>query len=76
MSEDLAHLETAHRAQAGLSADERIDWIRQERWIHYPRADQVIVSIGPQIKERDTRYSLVIRRFEAKNTDVKSKNVI
>ena len=42
MSEDLAHLEAAHRVQAGLSADERIDWIRQERWIHYPRADQVI----------------------------------
>jgi TniB protein len=46
MSEDLAHLEAAHRAQAGLSADERIDWIRQERWIHYPRADQVIVRLA------------------------------
>jgi hypothetical protein len=49
MSEDLAHLEASHRVQAGLSADERIDWIRQERWIHYPRADQVIDRLADLI---------------------------
>jgi chromosomal replication initiation ATPase DnaA len=46
MSEELTHLEAAHRAHAGLSADERIDWIRQDRWIHYPRADQVVARLA------------------------------
>jgi hypothetical protein len=45
MSEDLAHLEAGHRVHAGLSADERIDWIRQDRWIHYTRADQVLARL-------------------------------
>jgi hypothetical protein len=39
MSEDLG------RAHAGLSADERIDWIREDRWIHYARADQVLARL-------------------------------
>jgi chromosomal replication initiation ATPase DnaA len=46
MSEELTHLEAAHRVHAGLSADERIDWIRQDRWIHYPRADQVVARLA------------------------------
>jgi hypothetical protein len=45
MSEDLTHLDAAHRAHAGLSADERIEWIRQDRWIHYARADQVLARL-------------------------------
>lgn len=45
MSDDLAHLDAAHRAHAGLSADERIEWIRQDRWIHYARADQVLARL-------------------------------
>ena len=45
MSDDLAHLDAAHRAQAGLSADERIEWIRQDRWIHYARADHVLARL-------------------------------
>jgi hypothetical protein len=45
MSDDLAHLDVGYRAHASLSADERIDWIRQDRWIHYARADQVLARL-------------------------------
>jgi Bacterial TniB protein len=40
--ESLSHLHAPYRAYALLSASERIQWIRQDRWIHYPRAEQVL----------------------------------
>ena len=40
--EQLSHLHAAYRAYALLSASERIQWIRQDRWIHYSRAEQVL----------------------------------
>ena len=39
---DLAHLQLAFRPYAMLSAAERILWMRQDRWIGYPRADQIL----------------------------------
>jgi hypothetical protein len=38
----LSHLNADYRAYARLSASERIQWIRQDRWIHYSRAEQVL----------------------------------
>jgi TniB protein len=45
LSDDLIHLDAAYRPVAGLSAPERIDWIRQDRWIHYARAEQVLARL-------------------------------
>ena len=43
MNDDLfSHLHAPYRAYALLSASERIQWIRQDRWIHYSRAEQVL----------------------------------
>jgi len=39
---DLAHLQPAFRPYALLPAEERISWIRQDRWIGYPRADHIL----------------------------------
>ena len=33
--EQLSHLHAAYRAYALLPANERIQWIRQDRWIHF-----------------------------------------
>jgi len=40
--EALSHLNAPYRAYALLSASERVQWIRQDRWIHYSRAEQVL----------------------------------
>jgi hypothetical protein len=40
--EDLSHLQPACRHAALLSNDERIHWLRQERWIQYPRAERIL----------------------------------
>ena len=40
--EQLSRLHAAYRAYALLRASERIQWIRQDRWIHYSRAEQVL----------------------------------
>ena len=42
MSEELAHLQPPLRATALLANHERIAWLRQERWIQYPRAERVL----------------------------------
>ena len=41
MSKVFDHLLPAFRTYALLSAEERIGWIRQARWINYSRADQI-----------------------------------
>ena len=38
--EQLSHLHAAYRVDALLPASERIRWVRQDRWIHYSRAEQ------------------------------------
>jgi DNA polymerase III delta prime subunit len=42
----LTHLLPVHRPYALLAAAERVDWIRQERWIQYTRAEEVLVRLG------------------------------
>jgi Bacterial TniB protein len=44
--EQLSHLHAAYRAYALLPASERIQWIRQDRWIHYSRAEQVLSRLS------------------------------
>jgi hypothetical protein len=39
---DLLHLQPAFRHYAMLPSEERVSWIRQDRWIGYPRADQIL----------------------------------
>jgi len=41
VNSELSHLEGSQRAVARLSNEERIAWIRQERWIEYPRAKRI-----------------------------------
>ena len=44
MNEDTSHLLPGFRHYALLSAVERIAWIRQDRWIGYRRAEQILVA--------------------------------
>ena len=39
---ELSYLQPACREAALLSNDERIHWLRQERWIQYPRAERIL----------------------------------
>jgi Cdc6-like AAA superfamily ATPase len=41
-SDELTHLQPPHRDAALLNNDERIHWLRQERWIQYPRAERIL----------------------------------
>jgi hypothetical protein len=45
MNEDTSHLLPGFRHYALLSAVERIAWIRQDRWIGYPRAEQILTRL-------------------------------
>src|SRR5271166_13952 len=45
MNKAFDHLLPAFRANALLSAEERIAWIRQARWINYSRADQILARL-------------------------------
>ncbi|MGA7930649.1 MAG: TniB family NTP-binding protein [Candidatus Sulfotelmatobacter sp.] len=42
MNSEFAHLQASSRAVAPLNDEERITWIRQERWIQYPRAQRIL----------------------------------
>lgn len=42
MIDDLQHLNPPFSTYALMSAAERIQWIRQDRWINYARAEQVL----------------------------------
>lgn len=42
MNSEFPHLQAFSRAVAPLSSEERITWIRQERWIQYPRAKRIL----------------------------------
>jgi hypothetical protein len=39
--DELSHLQPACREAALLTDAERIHWLRQERWIQYPRAERI-----------------------------------
>ena len=39
---DLSHLQAPFHEAALLSNMERIHWLRQERWIQYPRAERIL----------------------------------
>jgi len=40
--DELAHLQPPCRDAALLTNEERIHWLRQERWIQYPRAERIL----------------------------------
>lgn len=62
MSAEPPHLQGPHKATAQLSDSERIVWIRQERWIQYPRAERILYCLADLIDypPRDRMPSLVI----------------
>jgi Bacterial TniB protein len=45
VSQDLGHLQSSCRSTARLPDEERIAWIRQERWILYPRAERILARL-------------------------------
>jgi Bacterial TniB protein len=42
LSDNLSHLLDTYSARALLPDEERIEWIKQDRWIHYSRAERVL----------------------------------
>lgn len=46
MTADLSHLSPQYRQIAQLSSDERIEWIVQDRWIGYTRADRTLTRLA------------------------------
>jgi hypothetical protein len=40
--DDLNHLQPPFQEAARFSNAERIHWLRQERWIQYPRAERIL----------------------------------
>ena len=42
MEEDLSHLDTDCRPHARMGVDDRLLWIKQDRWINYVRAEKVL----------------------------------
>jgi hypothetical protein len=46
MSKAFDHLLPVFRPYARLPAQERIGWIRQDRWINYTRADQILTRLA------------------------------
>jgi Bacterial TniB protein len=62
MSDQFAHLHTSQQDLAQLSNEERIAWIRQERWIEYPRAKRILDRLADLVDypPRDRMPCLVI----------------
>lgn len=62
VSTGLDHLHASSRILAEASAEERIAWIRQDRWIQYPRAQRIIERLADLIDypPRDRMPCLVI----------------
>ena len=42
MEEDLSHLDTDCRPHARMGVDDRVHWIKQDRWINYVRAERIL----------------------------------
>ncbi len=49
LSHEIAHLQGPYRENARLPNEERIAWIRQERWIQYPRAERILTRLADLI---------------------------
>src|SRR6202453_2151996 len=62
MISNLDHLQAPSRVLAELSAQERIAWIRQDRWIQYPRAQRILEQLADLVDypPRDRMPCLVI----------------
>lgn len=62
MRPDLSHLQGPYQAVAQLSDEERIAWLRQERWIEYPRAKRILERLADLVEypPRDRMPCLVI----------------
>jgi len=62
VNSEFPHLLASHRAVAPLSNEERIAWIRQERWIQYPRAKRILERLADLVDypPRDRMPCLVI----------------
>ena len=62
MTSGLDHLQAPSRVLAELSAQERIAWIRQDRWIQYPRAQRILEQLADLVDypPRDRMPCLVI----------------
>ena len=62
MSAEFPHLHPSQQEIAHLSNEERIAWIRQERWIQYPRAKRILERLTDLVDypPRDRMPCLVI----------------
>jgi Cdc6-like AAA superfamily ATPase len=61
-TDELKHLQPSCRSGALLTNDERIHWLRQERWIQYPCAQRVVDRLMELVDypPRDCMPALVI----------------
>jgi Cdc6-like AAA superfamily ATPase len=59
---EFPHLHSSQQEIAQLSNEERIAWIRQERWIQYPRAKRILERLADLVDypPRDRMPCLVI----------------
>jgi len=46
IADELSHLQPAYQPYARMSAEERLTWIAQDRWINYARADQILMRLS------------------------------
>jgi len=62
VNSNFPHLEPCQQAIAQLNKEERIAWIRQERWIEYPRAKRILERLADLVDypPRDRMPCLVI----------------
>jgi hypothetical protein len=62
VSAEFPHLQVSQQQIAQLSNEERIAWIRQERWIQYPRAKRILERLADLVDypPRDRMPCLVI----------------
>jgi hypothetical protein len=60
--DDLSHIHPSCQHAAALSIDERVAWIRQERWIRYGRAENILNRLADLIEypQRDRMPCLLI----------------
>ena len=62
MTDEFAHLHPTYRPYAQLPNDERIQWIRHDRWIGYERADRILARLADLLTypPRDRMPALLI----------------
>jgi hypothetical protein len=62
VNSEFSHLQGSHQAVAQLNNEERIAWIRQERWIEYPRAKRILERLADLVDypPRDRMPCLVV----------------